>query len=170
MSAKTARRDLRTAGWSGFRQALSRRLQSLAPTQSPYSMRGRLGTRPSRCSHDLFPLRGLPVSTVGPKPSPHVLAPPRPAPPEDGGDRGFAALQGIDPVEPGCHSEEWRQPPWSLQPHPISGDPPRSKANPRATPEAPRANAADFIEPSNVTRCEESVSAEANPCPSYRAT
>jgi hypothetical protein len=170
MSARTARRDLRKAGRSGFRRALSRRLQSLAPTQSPYSMRGRLGTRPSRCSHDLFPLRGIPVSTVGPKPSPHVLARPKPEPPEDGNDRGFAALQGIDPVEPGCHSEEWRQPPWSLQPRPISGDSPHSKANPREPPEARHASAADFGEPSNVTRCEESVSAEANPCSSYRAT
>jgi len=170
MSAQTARRDLREAGRSGVRRALSRRLQSLAPTQSPYSGRDRLGTRSSRCSHDLFPLRGLPVSTVGPKPSPPVLAPPKPRPSEDGTDRGFAALQGIDPVEPGCHSEKRRQPPWSLQPHPISGDPPLSKANPRALPETHHASAANFSEPSNVTRCEESVSAEADPHPSYRAT
>jgi hypothetical protein len=89
-----------------------------------------LGTRSSRCSHDLFPLRGLLVSTVGLSPSPPVLAPLRPSTPEGALDRSFAALQGIDPVEPGYHSEEWFQPPWSLQPLPISENPRQSQANP----------------------------------------
>jgi hypothetical protein len=38
---------------------VSLRLQSLTPTESPYSRRSPLGMRPSRCSHDLFPLRGI---------------------------------------------------------------------------------------------------------------
>jgi hypothetical protein len=38
---------------------VSLRLQSVAPTESPYSKSDRLGTRSSRCSLDLLPLRGI---------------------------------------------------------------------------------------------------------------
>jgi hypothetical protein len=46
----------------------SLRLQSFAPTESPYSERAPLGTRPSRCSLDLSPLRGLPIQSLGSRP------------------------------------------------------------------------------------------------------
>jgi len=47
-----------------------------------------------------------------------------------GGGRGVAALQGIDPVGPGNHSEDWLQPPWGLQPLPISENPPADAGEP----------------------------------------
>jgi len=82
------------------------------------------------------------VSVVGLAPSPHVLAPSWPGASEDVQGRGFAALQGVNPTEPGNHSEDWFQPPWSLQPHPISEHPPQLRANPRLPPEAHRASTA----------------------------
>jgi hypothetical protein len=47
---------------------MSLRLQSVAPTESPYSECGPLGTHPSRCSLDLFPLRGVPIQPLGLRP------------------------------------------------------------------------------------------------------
>jgi hypothetical protein len=47
---------------------VSLRLQSVTPTESPCSKRGPLGTRPSRCSLDLFPLRGMPAQPLGLRP------------------------------------------------------------------------------------------------------
>ena len=46
----------------------SLRLQSLAPTGRPYSERTPLGVRSSRCSPDLFPLRGVPTQPLGLRP------------------------------------------------------------------------------------------------------
>jgi hypothetical protein len=47
---------------------VSLRLQSVAPTESPYSKHISLERRPSRCSHDLFPLRGVPTQPLGSRP------------------------------------------------------------------------------------------------------
>ena len=47
---------------------VSLRLQSVAPTESPYSKHNLLGRCSSRCSHDLCPLRGLPAQPLGFRP------------------------------------------------------------------------------------------------------
>jgi hypothetical protein len=79
----------------------------------------RLGASPSRCSLDLWAPTRSTSSVVGLAPSPHVLAPPATAAPEDALTAGFTALQGVNPTEPGNRSEDRFQPPWGLQPLPI---------------------------------------------------
>jgi hypothetical protein len=67
---------------------VSLRLQSVAPVESPFSKRSPLGSRSSRCSLDLFPLRGVPTHPLGLRPplmcllrrEPQHLAVPRPVP------------------------------------------------------------------------------------------
>jgi hypothetical protein len=90
----------------------------------------RLGATSSRCSLDLWapPRSANPV--VGLAPSPLVLAPPTTAASEDASAAGFAALQGVNPTEPGSHSEDRLQPPWGLQPLPIPQNPPAIAGKP----------------------------------------
>jgi hypothetical protein len=59
--ARDSRAVFAPASWNA-------RLQSFVPTQSPYSEPLPLGTGTSRCSHDLSPLRGLPIQPLGLRP------------------------------------------------------------------------------------------------------
>jgi len=106
------------------------RLQGVAPTKSPYSTRAPLGTRTSRCSHDLFPLQGLQLSRWAealPSCASSALLTSRP---KTVRSRRFSALQGVDPTEPGSQSEDQLQPPWGLSPHPIPRIPPPRTSKP----------------------------------------
>jgi hypothetical protein len=90
------------------------RLQSLTPAESPFPVRRPLD-RQSRpmLSWPSSPPR-LTRPAVGLSPSPHVLAaqPPPTAPRRERSEVGrLAALQGVNPTDPGRVSEEILQPP-----------------------------------------------------------
>jgi hypothetical protein len=81
--------------------------------------RTRLGERPGRCSPDLCPLRGPPARPLGSRPPLVCLLRPRFVSPEEDASPGLAALQGLDPAEPGSRSRDRLRPPWGLRPHPL---------------------------------------------------
>jgi hypothetical protein len=88
------------------------------------------GRCPGRCSPDLPPLRGPPVRPLGSRPPLVCLLHPLSAPPEDGPVRGFAALQGLDPAEPGSRSRDRLRPPWGFRPLPLPLAPSRASGLP----------------------------------------
>jgi len=88
----------------------SPRLQSVAPTESPYQRGGCYSSHVTDTLLTFFPLRGLLNPAVGLSPSPLALSGRGFTLPKQGHPR-LVALQGVNPTEPRQNSEESSQPP-----------------------------------------------------------